>query len=92
MPWFRTSPSNDERAAVDRELETILRTAKPADLVVAWSGYGEKVLAAARVPAEELNHVLDWFSAVGNDTRDWFAALGLERETKEDCPKQVGHV
>lgn len=92
VPWFRSSPSDEARDAVDRELEFILKKARPAELVVASSGYGEKVLAAVKVPAAELIETPDWFSAEGNDTRDWFALLGLKKGSKYNSAKPVDHV
>jgi hypothetical protein len=49
-----------------------------AELIVAWTGYAEKVLAARRLPAAELANQRDWFSRENSTaTRDWFGLLGL---------------
>jgi hypothetical protein len=72
-------PSEEGRGEVDREVQRLFRSAKPAELIVAWTGYGERILAARRIPAAELANVPDWFS--GNDSsdgHDWFSLLGLE--------------
>jgi hypothetical protein len=73
-------PSEESREVADRELQRILDRARPAELVVAWVGYGERILAARKVPAADLVNVPDWFSR--NDSaegRDWFSLLGLVR-------------
>jgi hypothetical protein len=70
----------DTRAAADREVQSMLATAGPPALIVAWEGYGERMMAARRLPAEELLDIPDWFSLeepAGG--RDWFALLGLSR-------------
>jgi hypothetical protein len=71
-------PSEESRQEADREVQRIIRSAKPADLVVAWTGYGERILAARKIPAAELANVPDWFSSNdSSDGRDWFSLLGL---------------
>lgn len=70
-------PSDEARQEADRELQRILQSAEPAELVVAWAGYGEKILAARKVPAAELADVADWFAQDSTDGRDWFSWLQL---------------
>jgi hypothetical protein len=89
VPWSRTSPPAEVRDAVNREVDRVLAEAGPPDLVVAWTGYGEKVLAARRLPAEDLQGVPDWFSAEGPG-RDWFALLGLTRQANGESQPGPG--
>jgi len=78
VPWARTRPSEDVRRATDQALQEALAMAKPADLVLGWSGYGEKILAARRLPGNDLARASDWFSAENPaEAPDWFAILGL---------------
>jgi len=80
VPMTPQPPSQEAAAYADQEVQGLLEEAQPAELVVAWSGYGERVLAAKRIPAAELVRVPDWFSA-DNATipADWFSVLGLVR-------------
>jgi hypothetical protein len=78
VPWVKTRPSEEAREAADRALGEALALAKPADLVLAWSGNGERILAARRLPANDLARAPDWFSSEnGAESPDWFAILGL---------------
>jgi hypothetical protein len=80
VPWVSSRPSDADRERAERELQTILDRARPPELLIAWSGYGENVLAARKVPADELAAVPDWFSLQGPDEGDdWFSRLGLSR-------------
>lgn len=81
LVFARKRPSEAERDAVDRQWRATLCQASPAEWVVAWSGYGDKLLAAKKIPADELAHVPDWFSQDGlGPTRDWFGLLGLRKD------------
>jgi hypothetical protein len=85
--WVRTSPPAEVREAVDTEVQQILQEAGPAELLIAWTGYGERILAATKVPAEELQGVPDWFSLENSaQARDWFSVLGLVRN-RNGSPK-----
>jgi hypothetical protein len=65
----------------DREVQRILDRAKPAELVIAWSGYAEKTVAARKMPAADLANVPDWFSRDDStEGRDWFSFLALVRK------------
>ncbi len=78
VPSRQQLPSEEAREAADRSVQQVLDRSGPPDLVVAWRGYGETVLAARRMSAEELSGVPDWFSLEGPaDGRDWFPLLGL---------------
>jgi hypothetical protein len=71
-------PSEDARQEADRDVQPILQLAKAAELIIAWTGYGERVLAARRLPPAELADLPDWFSRDdSNRGRDWFRFLGL---------------
>jgi hypothetical protein len=76
-------PSEEARQMADREVERLLAQAKPPELVLAWTGYGETVLAARKVQAADLASVPDWFardpSAEGSD---WFTLLGLVKRQR----------
>src|SRR5205823_13298738 len=47
--------SEEARDKADRTLEKILAQARPAELIVAWRGYAERILAARKVPVTDLN-------------------------------------
>jgi len=80
VPSRPNLPSEEARRMADREIERILENAKPAELVIAWAGYGETILAARRVPATDLEKVPDWFSRDDSfQEPDWFSLLGLAR-------------
>lgn len=90
VPFFRKQPSEEARTAADREIDHILKAAQPAEMLVAWEGYGEKILAATKVPASELNQVPDWFSLEDPSTApDWFSLLGVPR-VKQESSDNVG--
>ena len=83
VPSREKLPSEQVREEVDRAVQRFLAQAKSAELIVAWSGYGERILAAKSVPAKELNEFPDWFSLEDpHSGRDWFAVLGLVREKR----------
>jgi hypothetical protein len=70
--------SERARQEADRDIQRMLVLAKPAELVVAWTGYADKILAARRLPAGELANQPDWFSREDSTAdRDWFGLLGL---------------
>jgi hypothetical protein len=74
-------PSKEAAESTDRDVQRILDQAQPAELVVAWIGYGEKILAAKRVPPSDLMDVPDWShreDPAGDG--DWFSRLGLVKE------------
>ena len=78
VPSRWKSPSEDARQEADRGVQRIVELAKPAELLIAWIGYGERVLAARRLPAAELANLGDWFSRdESNRGKDWFRLLGL---------------
>ncbi len=84
VPSRSSLPSEEARDKADAAVEGILAQAKPAELIVAWVGYGERILAARKVPAKDLNAVPDWFSQV-DPARDgnWFAVLGLAKDQEQ---------
>jgi hypothetical protein len=83
VPSRQALPSEEAREAADRAVASVLAHARLAELVVAWAGYGERILAARRMPASELQGVPDWFSAEDpGQLRDWFTFLGLPRRKK----------
>jgi len=72
--------SDEARELADRDVQRILATEKPAELVVAWAGYAEKILGARKMPAADLANVPDWFSRDDStEGRDWFSVLALVR-------------
>jgi hypothetical protein len=80
VPWARSRPPDAGRERADQELQAILGRAQRPELLVAWSGYGENLLAARKVPPQELAAVPDWFSSPGpGGAEDWFSRLGLSR-------------
>lgn len=80
MPSRWSLPSEGLRQEADRAVQQILDRAVPSELVLAWVGYGEQVLAARRVAAPELSAAPDWFS-ISDPTqiRNWFSLLGLAK-------------
>lgn len=80
VPSRQALPSEEAREAADRAVASLLAQARPADLIAAWTGYGERILAARKVSASELQGVPDWFSVEDpGQARDWLAYLGLPR-------------
>jgi hypothetical protein len=74
-------PSDDSREEANTKLSKILTQAKPAELVVAWLGYGERILAARKFPPKELDSEPAWLSVDDKSKfRDWFPLLGLSKE------------
>src|SRR5262249_31325270 len=91
VPWVRTVPSDQAREAADRRIKDILSQAGPAELVVAWSGSGDRVLTARKVPSRDLTEAPDWFAAEDlSRRRDWFALLGLVRRKGEESHARSG--
>jgi hypothetical protein len=75
-------PSDDIKADLNRRIEEILAKAEPVHTIVAWSRYGETLVAAKSVDEGELTHIQDWFSTEHQKTeRDWFSFLGLQKST-----------
>jgi hypothetical protein len=71
-------PSAAAQEKLQQELERILAQAKPAELVVAWLGYGETLLAARKISPKVLEDEPNWFSLNSpSEVRDWFQFLGL---------------
>jgi hypothetical protein len=84
VPVRAAFPSEEIAQQADATIQRILERAEPARYVVAWSGYGETILAAREVPPGELAGVPGWFSADDHaSARDWFALLGLGRKDWE---------
>jgi hypothetical protein len=83
VPARANLPSEETGEVADRQVERILGQAEPAELVVAWTGYGDRVLAAKSVPAAELVDAPDWFSVDDpSNLPDWFSLLGLAKWPK----------
>jgi len=62
------------------KIKKILAQAKPAELVVAWLGYGERILAAQKILSKDLESEPVWFDVEDlSQVRDWFSLLGLTR-------------
>jgi hypothetical protein len=83
-PWPVWLPSrvSDEafQEQADKKVEEILTKARPAELLLAWSGYGEKVIAARKLSPDKFDGVPDWFSRDNrNHDHDWFSLLGLKQ-------------
>jgi hypothetical protein len=75
--------SEEARQMADREVQRILDKAQPAELVLAWAGYGETILAARKVPAADLAAVPDWFARdPSTEGPDWFTLLGLGKRQR----------
>jgi hypothetical protein len=79
FPFARTSPDQTVREGNRQQLDDVLAEAKPAELLVAWQGYGESILAAKQVAPRALAQAPDWFSQQGNGTTNWFSILGLDK-------------
>jgi len=79
--WFPNKwPSDDALENTNRRTKEILAQANPAELVVAWLGYGERILAAQKIPAKDLESEPVWFDVQNlSEVRDWFSLLGLTR-------------
>jgi hypothetical protein len=81
VPRRASFPSEEAAAQADRAIQRILDRAEPALRLLAWSGYGETIVAAKEVSPADLAGVPDWFSAADPaTTRDWFTFLGLARK------------
>jgi hypothetical protein len=70
------------RRAADERIQTILDQAKSPRWVLAWTAYGEKILAARELAESDLPFVESLFDGKEqrSDARDWFAFLGLVKE------------
>jgi hypothetical protein len=79
--WFqRKWPSEKAREITDKKIKKILGQVKPAEVVVAWLGYGEKLLATKKIPSKDLEKEPVWFDVEDlSEVRDWFSLLGLTR-------------
>jgi hypothetical protein len=85
VPMRSRFPSDEAAAQADRDLSAVLAKAAAPELIVAWAGYGERILAAAPQPHGELETVPDWFSVEDpHEIRDWFSRLGLVKRKQED--------
>lgn len=74
-------PSEHAREEANRKLSKILAQAKPAELLVAWLGYGERILAARKFSPKDLDMEPAWFTVDDKSKfRDWFPLLGLSKE------------
>jgi hypothetical protein len=74
-------PSDDAREEANRKLSKILAQAKPAELLVAWLGYGERILAARKFSPKDLDMEPAWLTVDDKSKfRDWFPLLGLSKE------------
>jgi hypothetical protein len=74
-------PSVHAREEANTKLSKILAQAKPAELLVAWLGYGERILAARKFPPKELDMEPAWLTVDDKSKfRDWFPLLGLSKE------------
>lgn len=81
--WVPRRGPEETAAAVDGALEPVLAQARPAELLVAWAGYGETIFAARCVEAAVLRDVPEWFALeTPQQQRDWFAFLGLARNLR----------
>ncbi len=73
-------PSEEALENTNTMLREIFAQAKPAEFIVAWLGYGEKILAAKKVPSKDLQTEPVWFDIQDlTDVRDWFALLGITK-------------
>jgi hypothetical protein len=64
---------------METQLHAIFARSRPAELLVAWVGCGEEIVAARRIYPSELAHEPDWLAGGWTEARDWFAALRLTR-------------
>lgn len=89
FPWARGGPSDAERAKADRKVQEVLSRAEPPSLLVAWTGSGEHVVAARRLPPSALADAPGWLASIEADEparKNWFALLGMHRESCPDLP------
>jgi hypothetical protein len=85
IPMRSAFPSEEAAQEADRAVGRLLDRAETARWVVAWSGYGERIVAARGVGPEELAGATDWFSVADpTSARDWFLFLGLPRKDGGD--------
>jgi hypothetical protein len=84
--WVPTRATATELQTIaDNTIQSILAKAQPAELIIAWSGYGDRILAARRVPGQELEKAKDWFSRQDSESgRDWFVELQLTADVQKD--------
>lgn len=64
MPLWQF-PSDDARQTADHRIQEVLDRAVPAELIVAWVGYGDMILAAKRLRLGTQHDIYDWFSFLG---------------------------
>jgi hypothetical protein len=71
----------DKQKAADAGFQEILEQAMPAEFAVAWRPWGDRILAARRLAAEDITEVrtVEWEDDP-NRLRDWIAFLGLVRK------------
>jgi len=76
MKW----PSEEALENTNNMLKEIFVQAKPAELLVAWLGYGERILAAKKMLSKDLETEPVWFDIEDmSKLRDWFSLLGLTK-------------
>jgi hypothetical protein len=80
VPKWTFSSKNLETAA-KAQIDEILNWAQPAELVVASTPWGEKILAARKLTAEDLPYiqVVEWADDPRR-RRDWVSFLGLVQQ------------
>jgi hypothetical protein len=89
FPWARGEASDMDRAKADRKVEEVLSRVEPPSLLVAWTGYGDYVLAARRLPPSAFADAPGWFFSTEEEEaprKDWFALLGMSRQSLPDLP------
>jgi hypothetical protein len=80
VPKWQFSSEEAKRIA-DSQVARTLEEASNPNLIVAWSRYGEVIIAAKPVSEPDLGDIQEWLSpqeSKGN--RDWFIFLGLRRD------------
>jgi len=59
--WFpKKWPSDEAGKNTNKRVRQIFAQAKPAELAVAWLGYGERILAAKKIPSTDLESEPVW--------------------------------
>ena len=84
--WAPTPAASAESQTIaDSTIQSILAKAQPPELIVVWSGYGDRILAARRMAGQDLEKAKDWFSQQDSESsRDWFAELQLTADVQKD--------